>query len=97
MHKIKTALLSYGMSGKVFHAPFLELHPGFELLGSWERSKKLIQEDYPEVKSFSSLESILEDKTIDLVIVNTPIDTHFEYAKKVLLAGKHVIVEKAFT
>lgn len=97
MQTIKTALLSYGMSGKVFHAPFLELHPGFELLGSWERSKKLIQEDYPEVKSYPSFESILEDKTIHLVIVNTPIDTHFEYAKKVLLAGKHAIVEKAFT
>ena len=97
MQKIKTALLSYGMSGKVFHAPFLELHPGFELLGSWERSKKLIQEDYPKVTSFPSFESILEDKSIDLVIVNTPIDTHFEYAKKVLLAGKHAIVEKAFT
>nr|WP_315197990.1 Gfo/Idh/MocA family oxidoreductase [uncultured Flavobacterium sp.] len=97
MQKIKTALLSYGMSGKVFHAPFLELHPGFELLGSWERSKKLIQEDYPEVKSYPSLESILEDESIDLVIVNTPIDSHFEYAKKVLLAGKHAIVEKAFT
>jgi predicted dehydrogenase len=97
MHKIKTALLSYGMSGKVFHAPFLELHPGFELLGSWERSKKLIQEEYPEVKSFPSLESILEDKSIDLVIVNTPVATHFEYAKKVLLAGKHAVVEKAFT
>ncbi|MBX9807113.1 MAG: Gfo/Idh/MocA family oxidoreductase [Flavobacteriaceae bacterium] len=97
MHKINTALLSYGMSGKVFHAPFLELHPGFELLGSWERSKKLIQEDYPKVKSFPSLESILEDDTIDLVIVNTPVETHFEYAKKVLLAGKHALVEKAFT
>ena len=97
MQKIKTALLSYGMSGKVFHAPFLELHPGFELLGSWERSKKIIQEDYPEVKSFASLESILEDESIDLVVVNTPIDTHFEYAKRVLLAGKHAIVEKAFT
>ena len=97
MQKIKTVLLSYGMSGKVFHAPFLELHPGFELVGSWERSKKLIQKDYPEVKSFPSFESILEDKTIDLVVVNTPIDTHFDYAKKVLLAGKHAIVEKAFT
>ncbi|MGQ7945729.1 Gfo/Idh/MocA family oxidoreductase [Flavobacterium sp. WC2509] len=97
MQKIKTALLSYGMSGKVFHAPFLELHPGFELLGSWERSKKLIQEDYPEVISYPSLESILEDESIDLVVVNTPIDSHFEYAKKVLLAGKHAIVEKAFT
>jgi hypothetical protein len=33
MQQIKTALLSYGMSGKVFHAPFLDLHPGFKLLG----------------------------------------------------------------
>ena len=97
MHKIKTALLSYGMSGKVFHAPFLELHPGFELLGSWERTKKLIQQDYPKVISYPTLESILQDKSIDLVIVNTPVGTHFEYAKKVLLAGKHAIVEKAFT
>ena len=97
MQKIKTALLSYGMSGKVFHAPFLAIHPGFELLGSWERSKKLILEDYPEVKRFPSLESILEDKSIDLVIVNTPVATHFEFAKKVLLSGKHAVVEKAFT
>ncbi|PRZ26300.1 Gfo/Idh/MocA family oxidoreductase [Flavobacterium granuli] len=96
MQKIKTALLSYGMSGKVFHAPFLAIHPGFELLGSWERSKKLIQEDYPEVRSYPTLEAVLDDD-IDLVIVNTPVETHFEYAKKVLLAGKHAIVEKAFT
>jgi predicted dehydrogenase len=97
MQKIKTALLSYGMSGKVFHAPFLALHPGFELLGSWERSKKLIQQEYPEVISYPSFEAILEDETIDLVVVNTPVGTHFEYAKKVLLAGKHALVEKAFT
>lgn len=97
MQKIKTALLSYGMSGKVFHAPFLAFHSGFELMGSWERSKKLIQKDYPEVISYPSLNSILQDTTIDLVIVNTPVETHFEYAKKVLLAGKHVLVEKAFT
>jgi len=97
MQKIKAALLSYGMSGKVFHAPFLDMHPGFELLGSWERSKKLIQQDYPDAKSYPSLEAILQDKSIDLVVVNTPIDSHFEYAKKVLLAGKHALVEKAFT
>lgn len=96
MQKIKTALLSYGMSGKVFHAPFIAIHPGFELLGSWERSKKLIQEDYPSVKSYTSLEELLEDD-VDLVVVNTPVETHYEYAKKVLLAGKHAIVEKAFT
>jgi len=96
MQKIKTALLSYGMSGKIFHAPFLDLHPGFELLGSWERSKKLIQQDYPSVKSYTSIDELLLDD-VDLIIVNTPVNTHFEYAKKVLLAGKHAVVEKAFT
>lgn len=96
MQKIKTALLSYGMSGKVFHAPFLELHPGFELIGAWERTKKRIQKDFPMVTSYPSLEVLLND-AIDLVIVNTPVETHFDYAKTALLAGKHVLVEKAFT
>ena len=96
MKKIKTALLSYGMSGRVFHAPFLELHEGFELTGSWERSKKLIQQDYPQVKSYSSIEELLADD-IELVVVNTPVETHYEYAKKALLAGKHALVEKSFT
>lgn len=96
MKKIKTALLSYGMSGKVFHAPFIELHPGFELVGAWERSKKLIQNDYPNVKSYDSFEELLSDE-IDLVIVNTPVDTHYEFALKALQNNKHLIVEKAFT
>lgn len=97
MQKLKTALLSYGMSGSVFHAPFIDLHPGFDLAGSWERSKKLIQQDYPEATSYPSLESVLEDESVDLVIVNTPTGTHYEFTKKVLEAGKHAVVEKAFT
>ena len=96
MQKIKTALLSYGMSGKVFHAPFIAFHPGFELLGSWERTKKLIHQDFPKVKRYASIEELLGDD-VDLVVVNTPVETHYEYAKQVLLAGKHAIVEKAFT
>ena len=96
MRKIKTALLYYGMSGKVFHAPFLELHPSFELVSAWERSAKLIQIDYPNVKSYPTFEALLEDD-VELIIVNTPTATHFEFAKKALLAGKHIVVEKAFT
>lgn len=97
MQPIKTALLSYGMSGKVFHAPFIQLHHGFELAGAWERSKQTINSVYPTAKSYNSLESILTDDAIELVIVNTPTYTHYEYAKKSLLAGKHIVVEKAFT
>jgi scyllo-inositol 2-dehydrogenase (NADP+) len=94
--RIKTALLSYGMSGKIFHAPFLSQHPGFELTGAWERSKHLIQNDYPEVKSYATLDELLADDA-ELVVVNTPVDSHYEYTKKVLEAGKHALVEKAFT
>jgi scyllo-inositol 2-dehydrogenase (NADP+) len=97
MSTIKTALLSYGMSGKVFHAPFITLHPGFELVGAWERSKHLIAKDYPGVRSYPSLEDLLADDSIKLVIVNTPTYSHYDYAKQALLAGKQVVVEKAFT
>ena len=97
MHIIKTALLSYGMSGKVFHAPFIDCHPGFYLAGAWERSHKNIQYDYPGAVSYPTLQTLLADDTIELVIVNTPTSTHYEYAKLALLAGKHIVVEKAFT
>ncbi len=39
---------------------------------------------------------MLADETIELIIINTPNATHFDYAKKALYAGKHVIVEKPF-
>ncbi|MBV4356063.1 Gfo/Idh/MocA family oxidoreductase [Parasegetibacter sp. MAH-26] len=97
MQPIKTALCSFGMSGRLFHAPFIETLPHFELYAVWERSKKLAAEKYPSIISYDSYEELLADDAIELVIVNTPNVTHFEYAKKALLAGKHVIVEKPFT
>ncbi|MGF2410820.1 Gfo/Idh/MocA family oxidoreductase [Ferruginibacter sp.] len=96
MQTIKTALCSFGMSGVVFHAPFLHLHKGFELYGVWERSKKIAAQKYPGIRSFDSYEALLNDAAIDLVIVNTPNYTHFDFAKQALLAGKNVIVEKPF-
>src|ERR1700730_8159115 len=97
MNPINTALCSFGMSGWVFHAPFLSVHPGFKLYAVWERSKKIAQQKYPKVKSYNTIEAMLGDDEIELVIVNTPNFTHFEYAKLALLAGKHVVVEKPFT
>lgn len=97
MTPIKTAILSFGMSGRVFHAPFIAINPGFELVGIWERSKSASLEFYPHIKIYRTLEEILNDDNIELVIVNTPTNTHFDYTKKVLLAGKHAVVEKAFT
>ena len=96
MSTINTALLSYGMSGRVFHAPFVDLRPGFNLAGCWERSTKRINERYPSVTSYDTFDELLADTSINLVVVNTPTLTHFEYTKKVLESGKHAIVEKAF-
>lgn len=97
MKPVNTALCSFGMSGWVFHAPFIHIHPGFNLYGVWERTKNLAQEKYPAVKTFRSLEEMLADPAIELVIVNTPSITHYDYAKKVIEAGKHLVVEKPFT
>lgn len=93
---IQTALCSFGMSGKVFHAPFVHVNKGYNLYGVWERSKKTAKDIYSEVKSFDTLEEMLADENIELIIINTPNATHFEYTKKALLAGKHAIVEKPF-
>jgi len=97
MIPINTALCSFGMSGWVFHAPFLNINPGFNLYAVWERTKNLAEEKYPGIKTYRTLEDLLADSSVELVIVNTPNNTHYEYTKKALEAGKHVVVEKPFT
>lgn len=97
MKPINTALCSFGMSGWVFHAPFISTNPHFNFFAVWERTKNLAQEKYPALTTYRTLEAMLDDDSVELVIVNTPNYTHYEYAKKSLEAGKHVIVEKPFT
>jgi scyllo-inositol 2-dehydrogenase (NADP+) len=94
---INTGLCSFGMSGLVFHSPFLTINPHFNFYAVWERTKNLAEEKYPHVKTYRTLEAMLADDLLELVIINTPNYTHYEYAKKSLEAGKHVIVEKPFT
>lgn len=43
------------------------------------------------------LSDIINDTEVTAVIISTPAETHFEIAKKMLLAGKHVLVEKPIT
>lgn len=94
---INTGILSFGMSGRLFHAPFVHAHTGFELKAVTERSDKQAAQIYPGIKSYDSVDALLEDDTLDLVIVNTPNATHFDFAMKALQKGRHVLVEKPFT
>jgi predicted dehydrogenase len=94
---IKTGLASFGMSGHLFHAPFIKHHPNFELTTVLERTKNLARERYPEVRTVRSLDELLADDDLEVIVVNTPDSTHYDYSKRALLAGKNVIVEKPFT
>ncbi|WP_316837500.1 Gfo/Idh/MocA family oxidoreductase [Pedobacter nutrimenti] len=93
---ITTGLLAYGMSGKVFHAPFIDAHPGFKLYAVTERHQKQATTDYPGVISYTTIDDLLDDQQIELVVINTPNFTHFDFAKKALQKGKHILVEKPF-
>jgi predicted dehydrogenase len=51
---------------------------------------------YPTARIDRSLEAVLDDKSIELVVVSTPNQTHFALAKQALAAGKHVVIDKPF-
>jgi predicted dehydrogenase len=53
-----------------------------------------VREGYPHVETTTDLESVIESPSIDAVAIATPISTHFPMAKRALLAGKHVFIEK---
>jgi len=94
---IIVGIASFGMSGKIFHAPLLAHHKNFIIKRIIERSKNESSILYPHATMTRSFEDVLHDHEIELIIVNTPDQTHFEYAKESLEAGKNVIVEKPFT
>jgi predicted dehydrogenase len=84
------------MSGKLFHAPFIQNHPGYELTGIVERHNNDSRERYPQSKLYRSIDELIADKSIELIIVNTPTHLHYENAKAALMAGKNIVVEKPF-
>ena len=91
---IQTGILAYGMSGRLFQAPFVAAHPGFALRAITERHQKRAAQDYPGLISYDTVEALLADAAVELVIVNTPSTTHVALAAQALRAGKHVLIEK---
>ena len=94
---LNVALCSYGMSGKVFHAPLIAAEPQLHLHTILQRSGDSSLVDYPQVHIAKSFEEVLANSDINLVVVNTPNEHHYPMAKAALLAGKHVVTEKPFT
>ncbi|MFN5423224.1 MAG: Gfo/Idh/MocA family oxidoreductase [bacterium] len=94
---ISTAVISYGISARTFHIPFITTDPFFSLDMILERNGDAAGKAFPNAKIVRTIEEVLSDQTIELVVICSPNTTHFPYAKAAMLAGKHVVVEKPFT
>jgi predicted dehydrogenase len=60
-------------------------------------ARKRAEKDHPHLKVTSDCNEVLRAADIDAVAIVTPVSTHYELAKKALLNGKHIFVEKPFT
>ncbi len=57
----------------------------------------LLSKVFPSILGVKDAEEIINNREVDAVVIATPVFTHFELAKRVLLAGKHVLIEKPMT
>ncbi|NHW48476.1 Gfo/Idh/MocA family oxidoreductase [Paenarthrobacter sp. MSM-2-10-13] len=98
---IRTAVAGFGLSGSVFHAPFIASNPAYELavISTSDAGRQAkAKERYPETRIVSSPQDILAlADQLDLVVLGTPPATHFPLAKAALEAGLDVVVDKPFT
>lgn len=93
---IHVGLVGYGMSGSVFHTPLIEYIPELMLKTVVSSDQAKVQKALPTVSVVPTLDDLLIDKDISLVVIATPTEMHYAQAKQALEAGKHVVVEKPF-
>jgi predicted dehydrogenase len=91
---IRVGLVGFGMAGRVFHAPLISSVEGLELAAVVERNSNKAAERYPGITTCRTLQDLLQDASIKLVVVATPNKAHSEIALAALLAGKSVVVDK---
>jgi predicted dehydrogenase len=95
--EIGVGIVGFGLGGRVFHAPFVNAVGGLRLSAILQRRGDEAARAYPAAQIVRSLDDMLANKAIELVVVTAPNATHFELAKRALAAGKHVVVDKPFT
>lgn len=99
-NRINVALIGFGLSGRVFHAPIIAGMPEFNLAKIYTtntQSISTIRELYPKTSIVSDPGEIIRDEGIELVVVASPNTSHFNLTREALISEKHVVVEKPFT
>lgn len=95
----KIALIGYGYWGKNLARNFNNLsNCDFYALAEGDvRKRTTFSAAYPNCKIYENAEDVFSNLDIDAVVIATPVDAHYELAKKALESGKHVLVEKPMT
>ena len=93
---LKAGVLGAGHLGKI-HLKLLQQSNKYDLVGFFDADTEAAQQIEEELgyKSFSSMEGLINAS--DVVDVVTPTIYHFDCAKKVVEAGKHLFIEKPIT
>ena len=64
------------------------------LIDPSEERRRFVTREFPKVQAEADVETALQDPEVTCVIIATPAGTHFDLARRALLAGKHIFVEK---
>jgi scyllo-inositol 2-dehydrogenase (NADP+) len=91
---IRLGIVGFGMSARVFHAPLISSVEGLRLAAVVERHSDQASARYPGIVTCRSLDEMLADSSLGLIVVATPSGTHLDVARQVIAAGKHVVVDK---
>ena len=97
---IRTAVVGFGISGRVFHAPLISAQPGYSLdvivTADPERAAEAARL-YPHARIVPTPEAMFAlARDLDLVVLGTPPLTHFDLAATAIARGLHVVVDKPF-
>ena len=97
---IRTAVIGFGISGRIFHAPFLYADPDFSLdvIVTGDPSRRAAAAArYPLARVVATPEEVWADASaLDLVVIGSPSGTHAALADAALEAGLDVVVDKPF-
>ena len=91
---IRVGLIGFGLSGRIFHAPFIVNDGEMDLMCVCTSQAEAVAAFSPEARVVSSAEAVFQADDVDLVVITTPNKMHFEQAKQALENGKHVLLEK---
>lgn len=94
---INVGLIGYGASARTFHVPVILATPTLRLKTIVARSGNDTSRPPPTTAVVREFDDLLRDDQLDLVVIATPNSSHFELARRSLLANKHVVIEKPFT